>query len=125
MSYTNSEMAMMLDQLEPLLERTDIIGYAAARNTRILRSEAAEYLERQSELISRLGEDELDAEGNPTGRIGIQVGTEAFEQYVNELSEWASYKGDPQLYTIPMNEAIGKISGSQLLDLEWMFSEEE
>ena len=42
--YSNAQMEQMLIALEPLLDRRDIVGYAAARNTRVLRAEALEYL---------------------------------------------------------------------------------
>lgn len=121
---TNHQMAFMLQQLEQLLDRTDIIGYAAARNHRILSTEAAEFLTIQNQLIMDLGEPELDEDGNETGRIGIKVGTHEFEEFQKKLNALAPIESTPDIFQIPMKEAIGKISGRQLLELEWMFTED-
>jgi len=63
MRFRNIDMDRMLTSLSGLLDRVDLIGYAAARNTRILRSEAQEYLNIRDSLIAELGEPQLDEDG--------------------------------------------------------------
>lgn len=123
MPYKNIEMERMIASLEPLLERTDMLGYAAARNTRILRTEAQEYFNRRDELIQKYGTDKLDGDGNPTGMSEIRVGSPEFDKYADEIQEWALIEHEPKLFVLDYEEAIGKLSGAQLLDLDWMFED--
>lgn len=122
-TYKNIEMEQMIAALEPLLERTDKIGYAAARNTRILRTEAQEYFERREQLIAKYGEPKLDEDGNPTGLTQIRIGSEGFAAYAEDIEEWALIEHSPQLFILKYEEAIGKLSGAQILDLDWMFED--
>lgn len=120
-TYKNIEMEQMIAALEKHLQRTDLIGYAAARNTRILRGECSEYLERREELIGKHGEPELDDDGEPTGRSVLSVNSDAFKRYAEEIEQWALIEHEPKLYTIPITEALNAISGSEILEIEWMF----
>lgn len=121
MKYSNAHMSHLIDTLAPFLERTDLIGYAAARNTRKLSDSCAEYLATRDRLIAELGEQELDNNGNPTGRASISVNSPAFEEFVKRIESIANIEHDVELMTIPYDEAIGKISGADLLKIDWMF----
>ena len=99
-AYKNIEMEQMIASLEPLLERTDKIGYAAARNTRILQSCAMEYLERREQLIAKHGTPRLDDEGNPTGVSEIRIGSEEFDAYAAEIEEWALIEHEPDVFKL-------------------------
>jgi hypothetical protein len=113
-------MELMIKSLEPLLERTDIVGYAAARNTRILMNEIQEYVARREELVTKYGEEVLDDDGNPTGQVQLRFDSPRFKDYSDEISEWAEYEHEPPIYKIPAEECIGVISGKQILDIDWM-----
>ena len=121
MGYTNIDMERMMAQLEPHLGRADRIGYAAARNTRILRTETEEYLRRKQELITELGSPVLDANGNPTGNVELRFGTPEFERFEDEIRDWALMVHYPDLFTLPASDAEGAISGAEMLRIEWMF----
>lgn len=123
MKYTNAEMAAMIVSLEKHLDRTDIIGYAAARNTRILMNEAREFLERRDQLIFEYGEHELDEDGNQTGQVSLSVGSPNFKAFSDAMEGWASIEHEPKLFLVPYSEVIGKLSGSEILDIDWMFEE--
>ena len=84
--YTNGQMEQMLVSLQPLLDRRDIVGYAAARNTRVLRSECMEYLKRRDELISKYGEPEIGEDGSPTGNSRIKIGSEGYNRSAQRSS---------------------------------------
>lgn len=112
-------MDSMLMQLEKHLERRDKIGYAAARNTRILANAALEYLKRKEELIRELGEKSDD------GSIAITNGSDALNEFLDRIEEWANIEHDVELYTIPFSEAINVLSGSEILEIDWMFEESE
>lgn len=118
--YTNEQMYQMLLSLEPLLERRDIVGYAAARNTRVLQAEAMEYLKRRDELIEKYGEPEFADNGTPTGRTQLQIGSDAYMRFADDLALYSNIKHRPLLFKIPYEEAIGKMSGTEILACEWM-----
>lgn len=118
--YKNIDMENMLNSLSSLLDRTDIIGYAAARNTRILQTEAQEYLAIREKLIAKYGHPRMDENGNETGVYMLEFGTSEFADYESEIISVAEIEHFPQLFKIPASEVIGKLSGTQILAIEWM-----
>lgn len=118
--YSNIEMELMIGSIAPLLDRSDMIGYAAARNTRILTGEAHEYLVKREELIEKYGRPQLDGNGKETGFKEIEVGTPAYASFESEIREWANAKHSPDIYKISAEEAMGKLTGKQILEIEWM-----
>ena len=123
MKYTNQEMDSMLNALQPILERRDVIGYAAARNARILRTELTEYYKLRDELVAKYGEVEIDENGNKTGQISISVTSPNFPQFVDEMERYATITHEPEIFKIKFEEAIGQLSGTELLACEWMFED--
>lgn len=123
MKYTNAEMDQMLTALEPMLERRDVIGYAAARNSRILRTELTEYLDVRDELVKKYGENDVDEDGNPTGQISIEFDSPNFGKFMDEFERYSSISHEPDIYKLKYDEAIGKLSGSELLSIDWMFED--
>lgn len=121
--YTNGEMERMVDALSPLLPRADLIGYAAARNTRLLRSAAAEYYGMRERLIAKHGEPFVDGSGVRRMRIGPD--SPNVEAYKADIAEFQRISHEVELYRIPSTEAVGKLSGSELLDTYFMFYDEE
>lgn len=119
-SYKNIEMERMLTQLQPLLGRTDLIGYAAARNTRILRSEAKEYLDLRTNLIIKYGSPKVGSDGRETGEYELRFDSPHWKKYEDEVSTWALIEHKPKIFKIKADEAVGKLTGQQMLDLEWM-----
>ena len=122
-AYKNIEMERMIATLRPYLDRTDKIGYAAARNTRILRSEAQEYFDRRERLVEKYGSPQLDDDGNPTGLIELRFDSPDFPKYAKEIEEWALIEHTPSLYRLKYEEAIGQLSGTELLEIDWMFED--
>lgn len=123
MKYTNNEMEQMLAAVEKQLERKDIIGYAAARNARILRNELSEYTSVRDELVMKYGEADLDEDGKPTGSVSLSIESDKFPQFVEEIERFARIEHEPNIFKLKFEEAIGQLSGSELLDLEWMFED--
>ncbi len=122
-AFKNIEMERMIDVLGKYLERTDIIGYAAARNTRILRSEGREYFDRRDQLIQKHGKPQVADDGKPTGLFELKIGTPEFEEFTSEIEPFALIEHRPNIFKIKYSEAIGKLSGNELLELEWMFED--
>ena len=119
----NLEMEKRLLSLEKFLDRRDKVGYAAARNTRILKNSAQEYLTRRDELIFEYGEPELDAEGNQTGRKYLEMGSENYKKYEEAIAEYASIEHMVDIFTIPFESVEGVLTGAEILELDWMLEE--
>ena len=71
----NSEMVVMVQNLRPLLQLRNKIGYIAARNFRMLSTALTEYESFKHDLINKYGEPDKDESGNETGTISIKVGS--------------------------------------------------
>ena len=123
MNTRNYQMDNMLRALEPLLERRDIIGYAAARNARLLREQLTEYHGVRDELVEKYGERELDEEGNETGRMRVSPSSERFRDFIDELQRYADISHDFDPFRIKYTEAIGNLSGQEMLAVDWMFED--
>lgn len=122
-TYKNIEMEQLIESLKPHLQRRDVVGYAAARNTRILRNEMAEYLQRREELVEKYGNAKVDESGNPTGEIELRFDSPEFKEYCKEIEEYAKYEHEPQLYKIPADKCIGLLSGTEILEIDWMLED--
>lgn len=123
MELRNVEMQEYIDRLKPLLERRDSIGYAAARNTRILLNESQEFSSYRDELVMKYGEKQLDENGQETGEVSLKVTSPNFRQFVEELTPYAERSHEVNIYKLPISDAIGVLTGQEILDLEWMFEE--
>ena len=131
-SYTNEQMRVMLDSLSEArdsqgmnaLDHGDLIGYAAYRNARILRECCTEYIQRVQALGDEYGRPERDAEGNPTGRMFVPRDDPKWDEFEEKMRVWGDIEHRPDIYRIPIGEAVGKLSGTQMLALDWMFEEQ-
>lgn len=121
---TNREAEARASALEPLLDRCDAVGYAAARNARVLTQESLEYAQRKSELVRRYGEEEVDGEGDSTGRWVLKPSSPGFADYAREIEAFATAEIDPPVYTVPMSAAEGVLTGRQIMAVWWMFEDD-
>lgn len=122
MELKNIEMFMMIQSLNELLDRKDLIGYAAARNTRILNNECMEFMQRREELIQEYGETVKDENGNDTAQMFVDTKSERFNEFLNKLDEYGNIKHNVTLFKIPESEVIGELSGREILEIEWMLT---
>ena len=120
MKATNATMETMLDSLSKHLDRRDVIGYAAARNTRILQDELKEFQDFRNDLVLKHGEDDPDG----GGKI-IASDSPNFADFMEEYLPLCGIEHNPEIFTIPYEEAIGILSGTELLEIDWMFGESE
>ena len=72
------------------------------------------------ELISKYGEPEIGEDGSPTGNSRIKIGSEGYKSFCSEIELYANIKHRPNLFKISYGEVIGKMSGNEILDCEWM-----
>lgn len=122
MELRNIDMFQMINSLNDLLDRKDLIGYAAARNTRLLTNECAEFIKRRDELIQEYGEPVRDENGNTTGDMKVSMTSPCFSKFVDELEKFGEIKHEVNIFTIPESEVIGSLSGREILELEWMLT---
>lgn len=111
----------MINALVPLLDRSDVIGYAAAYDTRMLTTTAQEYIELFSEKLKEYGKPELDAHGRQTGRWYVDGGTEQARMFREDTAEWGAVEHDVDLMTVPASKAEGELTGRQMLAVGWLF----
>lgn len=116
-------MEMMLEALKPILPHRDIIGYTAARNTRILNDTLTEYFAFKHELINKYGEPDKDENGKETGKVSISSTAPNFEAFVKEFDTIKDIEHDVDLMTIPYEKVIGLLNGEEILTLDWMLTE--
>lgn len=124
MQITNHQMYEYILGLSTFLERRDKIGYAAARNTRILKDSCIEYLNRREELIFEYGDPEIDDNGAPTGRKYIVIGTKSFDKFSEELESYANIEHDVKdIFKLKYDDVIGILSGEEILSMDWMLED--
>lgn len=119
-SYSNFEMENMVMSLRPLMERRDLIGYAAARNTRMLLDELTEFERIKDSLIEQYGTDHVDENGNATGRKQMLPGNPNYSEFVAKINEIGTVRHQPNLMKIVDSDVIGALSGQEIFDNSWM-----
>lgn len=125
MRLSNAEMEACILALDPYLDRTDIIGFAAARAVKKLQEGCAEFLAKKQQLLEEYGEPDLDGEGNCLGTWSISPGSEGYGKVFDELSEYAVLTHYVDLPTLPVSEAKGVLSGREILSLGFLFEDGE
>lgn len=123
MTLTNFKMEELQNTLIPFLDRTDIIGYYAARNFRNLNNHISEYLEIKERLVRKYGKPCKDEQGNDTGRIEVAYDSPVFSKFIDELMPIGNIEQEIDVFKLPFAEAIDKLSGNELLSIDWMFEE--
>lgn len=114
---SNNIMHQYLDALVPLLELKGVVGYAAARNYRILKDAATEYLTMNQELIMKYGAPIEDEQGQG---YRVAPGDENWDKYVSEITPLATIEHEVDLFTITYQQAMEHLTGQQLLNVEFM-----
>lgn len=123
MIMTNADMDAKILFLQQFLDRRDCIGYAAARNTRLLSTTATEYINRKEELILKYGSEEFDKNGNKTGRKMLSTNDLNFKKYAVEIDLYANIEHEVDVFKIKYSDVVGILSGSEILELDWMLED--
>lgn len=124
MKYSNAQMYQYREQLKNLLERKDKLGYAAARNTRLLNTELTEFDKMKNDLIIKYGTKEVDKDGKETGNIVVTPDSDRMNDFLEEMQRYSTITHDVNLFQLNYTDAIGQLSGKELLDLDFMFKDE-
>lgn len=125
MIFSNFEMNSHVEELKPLLKHRDIIGYAAARNTRIFQDCLCEFNKFKEELIRKYGSQDMSEDGEELPTIRIRYGDENFPEFSKELEEIGNIKHNAAIMTLSYPEVIGLLSGEEILAIDWMLRDEE
>ncbi len=120
-TYKTSDLIKMRNDLDDMLPKTDVIGFAAAKNARVLDAELSTFNKKRDELIRELGEEDEENSGS----YSIQPNTEAYSEFAKRLMEYAEVECEVSICTIAASKAEGKLSGSEMLKVEWMLDWDE
>lgn len=123
MKMVNVQMQQYITLLEPLLERDDILGYIAARNIRTFREALTEYAEFREKAIVEYGEHDVDENGNELPTISIYPGYKHWDEFAAKMNDIMNVEQEVSIVTTLYENAIGKLTGQQILDLDWMFTD--
>lgn len=121
---TNAEMESRVRALAPHLERADMVGYAAARNTRRLKDALTEYATVRDGLVERYGKPEVDECGTFTGKVSLAFDSPDFAKFAEEIEPYLGISHEVEVFRIGYGHAAGTMSGAELLEIDWMFEEE-
>ena len=119
----NSEINSRILQLKPFLNRKDKIGYAAARNTRVLSNQLIEYNTIRNELIQKYGEPDLDENGMDIGTVSIKISSPKFLDFCKELEPFNNIEHEVEFMVLKYEEVIGILTGEEILTIDWMLSD--
>ena len=117
----NAQMAVMRNQLQPLLSHRDKIGYVAARNYRMLSECLVEYNTFRNSLIEKYGEEGKNEDGQPV--LQIKMDSPNFKQFCDELAPFNEMEHTVELMTAKYEDAIGCLSGEEILAVDWMLED--
>lgn len=123
MRLTNYAIEAKIAQLNPFLDRADLIGYAAARNVRNLRNAGAAYISTRDALISKYGTIERDENDKPTGRYIIPFNDPNFSTFKSEIDRIGNIEQDVDIFTISYSEVMDKLTGNEILAIDWMLTD--
>ena len=124
MVFTNEQMGRMIETLKTLLPQRNKAGYVAARNTRLLMTELTEFNNIRNELIRKYGKPDVDEDGRELGTVSIDIGSEEFRKFTEEIGEYINIEHDVQIMKMKYDEVVGILSGEEILALDWMLEEE-
>ena len=116
MTHTNEEWRQMAESLAPLLSRRDLIGYAAAVNTRRIGDATAEYARIREELIEEYGT-------LTDNTFTIIIGSPEHAAFERAIAEVSNITQDVDVMLVPRDRACGELTGEELLDAWWMFDD--
>ncbi len=122
-TLTNREAAAMAESCERWMDDDGLLGYACARNARRLRDAALEFIEIKNEAIREFGREVKNGDGAVTA-YAIEPGGEAFDRFKKRVDPFSGIECEVDIMEIPATEVIGKMTGRESLDIDWMIEEQ-
>lgn len=119
----NSELVVMLNQLEPILAQRNKLGYVAARNFRILSDTLTEYNRFKMELVEKYGEPDKAEDGTELPTVSIKVGSPNFKSFCDEMAPYNNMEHEVELMVAKYEDTIGVLSGGEIVGIDWMLED--
>lgn len=123
MKMTNFKIERTLEDIKTFLIRADIIGYAVAKNIRMLMNALEAYSATKDFLVKEYGYPILDDNGQETGTYRITAENPNYEKLLNELNKIGNIEQDIDIFTIPSTEVIDKLTGTEILKIDFMLED--
>lgn len=121
-TFKNSELKTMLNGLKAVLKHNGKVGYAAARNTRLIRDALTEYTEEERKLILKYGKKEKDENGNETGGARLSIESREFNKFLEELEPYLEIEHEVNIMQVEAAD-LEKLTGEEILAIDWMIKE--
>lgn len=122
-SFSNIEIKEKILSLQPVLTLRNIVGYAAARNARVLTDALTEYTQFEREAIIKYGTADTDDNGRPVGTTSIAPDSEQFDNFIKEMVPLQELKQEVSVMMVKFDEVIGRLSGEEILSIDWMLED--
>ena len=121
MKLTNKQMDEYANALSNLMEKTQgKLGYAIAKNFRLMTNELKEYIGLKDSAINKLGEQDED------GRIRIRIGTDAHKQYLEEMKQYDDIESDVNLVMVKPDDVYSSnLNAMEISGILFMVDETE
>ncbi len=123
MKLTNFKIEELVKELSTFLQRSDIIGYAVAKNIRTLLNASEAYSTTKDVLVQQYGEPVLDENGEETGKYRITAENPNFDKLVTDLNKIGNIEQEVDIFMISSEEVIGKLSGTEILKIDFMLED--
>lgn len=78
----------------------------------------------KNDLIIKYGTKEVDKDGKETGNIVVTPDSDRMNDFLEEMQRYSTITHDVNLFQLNYTDAIGQLSGKELLDLDFMFKDE-
>lgn len=119
----NSELALMLRQLAPILSQRNRLGYVAARNFRILSDALTEHQRFQTELVEKYGEPDKAEDGTELPAVTLKIGSPNFKKFCDEMAPYNNIEQEVEIMTAKFEDAIDVLSGEEIIGIDWMLED--
>lgn len=123
MKFKNRVLEEMLQTVEKYLDRMDLIGYAAARNYRKIETCLKDLHGKRDELLVKYGVKKTDSNNPSRYEYCIGPNDHNYPEFIKLYSQFLDIEHDVDIFKIDYSEAIEKLSGKELLEIDWMFED--
>lgn len=119
LELSNAQFDALEDTLEKYLDRTDKLGYVAARNYHVIGEKLYPFMVLRDNVIRKYGV-KSDKSDSVHDEYKITKDSEHYDDALKEITDAGAIKIDVDIMTIDASELEGKLSGRQLVELAWM-----
>lgn len=121
MILTNKQMDEYIIGLDGLMNKTQgKLGYAIAKNYRMIANELKEYVGLKDAAIAQFGERDEE------GRIVIHLGTEAHKKYLEEMKQYDDIESDVSIVMVsPEDVYSSNLNAKEVSGILFMIKEDE